>query len=111
MKKLFLSGPITGLPNDNFGQFNDAATVLRNIGYIVIIPHELFIHEDVSDYTHEDYCNKCCSVIAGTRGVTVVQLAGWQNSKGAAKEKAICDLLNIPIKSFNEIIDEKTEQY
>jgi hypothetical protein len=41
MKKIYLSGPMTGLPDLNFPAFHAEAARLRALGYDVINPAEL----------------------------------------------------------------------
>ena len=40
-KKLYLCGKMTGLPDDNYPEFNRIAAILRSKGYEVVNPAEL----------------------------------------------------------------------
>ena len=107
MKRIFISGAITGKLNNNEGAFKDAAQILRQMGYIAIVPHELMQQIDCTGFTHDDYCKVCCAELLMCD--EMVQLNGWHNSKGAGYEKSICDLFKIPYTSIEDFIS-KNEQ-
>jgi len=82
--KIYLAGPMTGLPDLNFPAFNAEAARLRSLGHVVINPAE--INPDVSsswntcmraDIAHLVTCD------------TVAMLDGWTSSRGARLEHHI----------------------
>lgn len=89
---VYLSGPMTGLPELNFPAFNAAATVLRNSGWRVVNPAEL--NPDPATpwaaCMRSDIKALCdCDVLA--------LLPGWEKSKGAHLELQIAHRLEIRI--------------
>lgn len=87
---IYLSGPMTGLPDYNYPAFEVAAKRLREMGNIVKSPAELEQEE-----THEDYMRKCVQELALCDVIAL--LPGWEDSKGARGEIFIADLLGMQI--------------
>jgi Domain of unknown function (DUF4406) len=92
-KRLYLSGPMTGLLDLNRPAFNKAAKLLRSKGYKVINPPEL--DKDEPQRSWEGCLRRdirhlmSCDLIA--------TLPGWKKSKGANLEIYIGKALSIPI--------------
>jgi Domain of unknown function (DUF4406) len=94
--KLYLSGPMTGLPNLNREAFNAAAKTLRKKGYKVINPPELDKNEPQRsweaclkrDIRYLLQCDK------------VATLPGWKKSKGANLEVYIAKQLKYLIRPY-----------
>jgi len=107
-KRIFLSGPITGLINNNKGAFMDAATVLRAMGYIVFVPYEIMQGIDTEGWEHMDYCRVCAAMLINEADV-MLQLQGWQKSTGCAIEKATCELFKIPYLPIEQFLDEREQ--
>lgn len=98
-RKLYLSGPMTGLPNLNREAFAVAAKKLRKKGYKVVNPPELdrnspqrswegCLRRDIREMLE---CDK------------IATLAGWRRSKGANLEVYIGKQLKYfiaPVKTF-----------
>lgn len=86
--RVYLAGPMTGLPDFNFPAFHAEADVLRAQGLTVINPAEHGIVEGAewADYLRHD--------IAGLVSCERIHLLrGWEKSKGAQLEVRIaCDL-------------------
>ena len=91
MNKIYLSGPMTGLPNLNFPAFNAEAARLRGLGFEVINPAEL--NEGVEDW---EECLRQ-DLIALLNCDTVAILPGWQESKGAHLEMHVAHRVGIRI--------------
>jgi len=84
---VFLSGPMTGLPDFNRPAFNEYASKLEELGHIVINPavHPLGL-------THDQYMTLCLPGVKVAE--CVAQLPGWRRSKGAMMEYELAKLLN-----------------
>jgi len=110
--KIYLAGPMRGIPNFNFPAFFKAALELRANGHEVFNPAE----DDVNEYgwdiaysptgSMEDIRHLGFSIRdALARDVhyicrhadTLVLLPGWSNSKGALAEKALAEALDLTI--------------
>lgn len=79
--RVYLAGPMSGLPDLNFPAFHAAAAQLRAQGLVVINPAEHGVVEGATwaDYMHHD--------IAGLVSCERIHLLpGWAQSKGARLE-------------------------
>ncbi|WP_347253481.1 DUF4406 domain-containing protein [Leminorella grimontii] len=76
---IFISGPMTGLPEFNRPAFNEAATTLRNRSFIVLNPA---IFPD--GLTHDQYLAMSLSML--DQADAIYLLKGWEKSKGAVME-------------------------
>ena len=90
--KLYLAGPMAGLPEHNYPAFNAAAEQLRDAGFEVMNPAEF-----EGDAGHEwawylkrniPYLIKCDAVAT---------LDNWWNSRGACLETSIAAEMGMPI--------------
>lgn len=86
--RIYIAGPMTGLPDLNFPAFNTCAANFRKQGWHVENPAEHGIQEDAawSDYLRHDF-----SLLASCQAIYL--LPGWQNSKGALLELHIAQTL------------------
>lgn len=92
MKRVYLSGPMTGIPQFNFPAFHRAAASLRASGYEVINPAEMDA-ADPAPMTWEQYLRRDIQVLVGCDQIAL--LPGWENSRGAKLEKHIADALGM----------------
>ncbi len=90
---LYISGPMSGIPEFNVPEFTRVATLLRARGYTVVSPPEIslftegklwgeYMRDDISALLHCD---------------AVVRLPGWSNSRGARLENHIAHQLDFPL--------------
>lgn len=111
MTRLYISGPVTGKPNDNRKAFDDARRKLRRY-YMVDIPHEyvyaettheeamaILLHQ-LTDRTYSCRKGKCANLYGG-----VALLPGWEQSEGARLEKAVAEACGIPCKTVDEWLE------
>lgn len=96
MRRLYISGPMTGLPGLNFRAFNDAASHLRSHGYDAVNPAELH-QADPSDW------NACMrtDIKALCDCDALVALPGWHSSRGANLEVELANRIGIRVFFFN----------
>lgn len=94
--RVYIAGPMTGVPEYNFPNFNYAAAAWRAAGWEVINPAEGFEGDVTLPYkTYVEYDIKnmrTCDAIA--------MLEGWDgpNARGSVWERQIAlDFLNIPV--------------
>lgn len=91
--RVYLSGPMTGLPDHNFPAFNEVAAALRAGGRTVFNPAESFDGKtDLSrrEYFQHDFTElDKCSVVA--------LLPGWEKSEGALSEVFAALQMQLPI--------------
>ena len=79
----YLSGPITGHKNYR-QQFARAAGTLKEMGYAVINPAELGAALPLDQMSYEDIMKNDMELLAAAD--YLVQLPGWEDSKGANRE-------------------------
>ena len=83
-KVVFISGPISGLPDGNFGAFINADERLSKEGYAVIDPVLLPI-----DMPQDRYMPITLAMLE--QADIVYMLKGWQNSLGATIEHKLAE--------------------
>lgn len=96
--RVYVAGPMTGLPEWNFPAFNAEAARLRALGYHVENPAE---NPDPPCRTWEAYMRLALRQML-TCG-TVALLPGWQNSRGAKREVAVAEELGLRVVMAAEL--------
>ena len=82
--KVFISGPIRGMPDYNVPAFMAAEKMLTDQGCAVMNPVKL--HPANPDaFSHEDYMH-ICQRRCWTCATPIYLLPGWMDSKGAVEE-------------------------
>lgn len=89
--RVYLSGPMQGLPQFNFPAFTTAAAAWRDRGYTVINPAENFGGK--TDLPRPEYIRQDIIQLVGADAIAL--LPGWQGSKGASLEAAIAKELEL----------------
>lgn len=79
--KVYLSGPMTGLPDFNYPAFHAAAKKLRDAGVVVENPAE---NQPPECGTWAGYMRN--ALVQMLRCEAVVMLPGWESSRGASVE-------------------------
>lgn len=93
--KLYVAGPMSGIPDSNYPQFNEVATYLRDAGYEVVNPAEFGEGEHYVDFLREDI-----RLMLDCHGVAV--LDNWWLSVGARNEVGMAGLLKMPVRPYSE---------
>ena len=96
--KLYIAGPMTGLPEFNYPAFFDAAALLESVGHEPINPARTDGREGCKGWL--DYMRCSLRDIADCDGVAT--LPGWGDSRGAALEVHIARSLDLPIASVKD---------
>lgn len=96
--KAYICGPITDMPGLNLDEFRAVESILTEMGYNTIVPHDLFEGIDTKDFTHDDYMDECLKAIRTQNVDYLIVLDGWQNSKGSKMEIELADELGIPVR-------------
>jgi len=110
--RIYLSGPMTGLPNFNAAEFNRFAEIYRSKGFIVVSPAEM----DNGDYsgTYAYYLKRDIAVlISDVEPIhRMYLLPNWHKSKGARLEKHIAEIIGITMYDAvtGQLWEESTAQ-
>lgn len=102
--KVYLAGPMRGIPEFNVPAFNAAAADLRSRGFVVFSPPELDLEIDNAidgNRTSSDYMERDLPYVC--RADAVVVLDGWRKSKGAQIETWVARKLGKPILRYPDL--------
>lgn len=112
--KIYVAGPMRGIPEFNFPAFHSASAKLRSLGHFVFSPAEKDNERHGTDISKGN-ANGCEETAAKEHGFNlrealgvdlgwicaeadaVALLPGWEHSKGAKAEKAAADALGLEI--------------
>lgn len=97
-RKIYLSGPMTGLPELNFPAFNKAAAMLRQAGFEVINPAELCKDDGM---TWHDCMRVDIKALCDCDDIGLLQ--GWEGSSGAHLEVHIAHRIGLGIRFVPEL--------
>jgi hypothetical protein len=88
--RIYIAGPMTGLPDFNYPLFNQTAAVLRNAGWEVENPAETEFGPAVP---YEAMIRSGLTLLL--RCDAIWMLPGWSKSKEATLEFAVANLLDL----------------
>ena len=89
--RIFLSGPMTGLPDFNYPNFNNTAAILRSHGHTVLNPAENC--NGRKDLEHSEYLKYSLSQVVCAEAIAM--LPGWEISKGATLELSVAQAIGL----------------
>lgn len=95
--RIYISGPMTGLPDLNFPAFNNAAEQLRSLGHEVFNPAEKQ-EENNPDMTWLDYMRLDIKILMDCDAVAY--LPGSEKSRGAKIEMELARALGLPVQAY-----------
>lgn len=98
MKRVYLSGPMTGIPDNNFPAFHEYAALLRAAGYEVVSPAEIQEAGTWELCLRADIRELCtCDTIA--------LMPGWERSNGANLELHVAHRLGMEVMHLPQRFD------
>lgn len=114
MKKVYVGGPMRGIPQFNFPAFHTAAGQLRQLGWIVFNPAEKDTERHGTDISkgNNTGCEKLAAEQYGfdlrvalgddlawicEQADAIALLPGWEKSKGATAEHATAVALGLEV--------------
>lgn len=106
MKRIYLSGPMTGLPGLNFSAFNLAAAQLRALGYEVVNPAEK--QSELGELSWEAYLREDLRDMLTCD--TIALLPGWEASKGAHLELHVAHRVGITVVDVAALHRQEIEE-
>ena len=90
MSKIYIAGPMSGLPGFNRAAFHAAELALINSGHVVLNPARL-----PHGLTEPQYMQIAIAMLQVCD--TILLLDGWQQSQGARAEHALAEKLGLQI--------------
>jgi hypothetical protein len=127
--KVYLSGPMTGIPQFNVPAFEKAAVDLRKLNFEVLSPVELDDKDGMSPFVRNSPDGNIDDLEADSQvsygdmlardvktifddGITgIVVLPGWEKSKGARLEVFAGMLLGLPIAAMGDGFVQEIPHY
>lgn len=103
---IFISGPMSGLPDFNYSAFHEAGECLKSRGEKFLSPaHGRFGHPRESPTVDEAkpweyYMRQSLKQLLLCDHI--LMLPGWENSRGATIEKELAIILNMQIEYWNQ---------
>lgn len=100
--RVYIAGPMTGLPDFNFPAFHAAAAEWRALGWDVLNPAEAFDGDQTRQYrdyvAHDMALLRTCDAIA--------MLPGWDgpNARGSVWEREVAKLLGCAVFDSPEVV-------
>ncbi|HVM91758.1 MAG TPA: DUF4406 domain-containing protein [Terriglobales bacterium] len=99
--RIYISGPMSGLPRLNWPLFNRTAVRLRNLRWDVVNP--VAINND----PEADWLDCITADIRAMQGCTAIcMLPGWETSFGARIEHLVAQRLGMQVFNLEELIAE-----
>jgi len=99
MKKIYISGPMTGYPDLNYPAFNAAEKALRELGFEVENPAN---NPDPDPVSWEGYMRTAIKQVCDCD--TVALLPNWWKSKGAMVEVNLANTLKLEVTTIEELL-------
>ena len=96
--RIYISGPMSGLPELNFPAFRQAAAVLIERGWQVVNPAEV---QPIGGTEWEHYMRGDIRALCECDAVAL--LYGWEQSKGAHLEVHIAHRLGIKVMRLEDV--------
>ena len=102
--RVYIAGPMRGIPDFNFPAFDAAAEYWRSKGWEVISPadHDREVLARGEELNMREIILWDLNQVANCNFVSL--LPGWENSSGAAVEIALAKFLNIEIGEITDAV-------
>ena len=99
--RLYISGPMTGLPENNHPAFHAAAAELTALGHEVINP----ARPGEPHWQWVDWMRRAVRDVSEADGVAT--LGGWRRSRGACVEVGLAQALDLPVRPFAAWVEDR----
>lgn len=104
MTKLYIAGPMTGIPDSNYPAFRKAEADLKAAGYDVLCPVDAEQHNDTGKpQTWDWYMRHALRMVLDADGVAL--LPEWRQSRGARLEREVAQSLGLSVFTLGYWLD------
>lgn len=93
--RIYVAGPMTGLPDYNLPAFAAATSELQSLGYDAVNPGR---HGVIDGFGWQDYMRRGLGELLTCEAVAL--LPAWETSRGANLEVHVAKALNYPVRSI-----------
>lgn len=95
--KIYIAGPMTGLPEFNYPAFREAEARLMSLDYETLNPITAEAENDTGKpQTWQWYMRRALRLVSEAEGVAL--LPGWTKSKGACLERDVATRLGLDVR-------------
>ena len=106
-KRVFISGPMSGIEHYNAPEFARAHAICREQGAVrVFDPTWEWMNETGEENTHEWYMRRCINALTNGTFDVLLQLDGWEDSEGARLEHDVAQACGIEVIELDELEGE-----
>lgn len=109
--RVYVAGPMTGLPRFNFDAFEEACDRLRADGYFVTSPHEMDLAQgfdpDSDGAGHDLRAALEADIAAVIAADVVVLLPGWELSPGVMVEVLVASAHGVPCVPIEDMTNAR----
>ena len=100
MTRVYIAGPMSGLPEFNYPAFHAAAEALAKRGFVELSPTQ-----NDTTLSWDFYLRRSIRMV--TEADAVCLLPGWYQSKGARLEVSLAEALGLDIRPLDEWLKVK----
>lgn len=101
MRRIYVSGPMTGFKDHNYPAFKTETARLRALGYEVVCPTEINPSETASERTWAECLRRDLKEMLACD--TIALLPGWRHSRGVSVELRVAQDLGFTVCLAEEI--------
>lgn len=101
--RVYIAGPMSGLPANNYPAFNQAAEDLADVGFEPLNPVNVSKHCNGScKHDWQWYMRRTLTMMLTADRVAL--LPGWENSRGATIENDLALSIGIPVTTIDHLL-------
>lgn len=105
--RLYIAGPMSGLPEFNYPAFRSAGTLLGAKGFEVLNPVDAEKHNTTGATQSWDwYMRHALRMVLDAEGIAL--LPNWEKSRGAKLEETVGRSLGLDIRPLGDWLDADT---
>lgn len=106
--KLYVAGPMSGIPQDNIPAFEEAGNWLEDKGFDALLPHTIDPHQHAGpcpkgpkgESQHTAPCHLRTDIQEMLSCDGIVLLRGWEASQGARLEMSVASACGLDVSFF-----------